>query len=97
MKKWTTTGPSTCGVSLQQILDARSGPLNDIECWALIGQICVTLQENVFSFNTKTPGTFVRFPNFQINLNSLQALKFIIRCYFARPKMVRGPVSKQKQ
>ena len=77
MKKWTTTGPNTCGVSLQQILDARSGPLNDIECWALIGQLCIEVQENICSYNVKTLRTSssAHLPNFVVTPQTVRCTR----------------------
>ena len=78
MKKWTTTGPNTCGVSLQQILDSRSGPLNDIECWALIGQLCITLKENIVSHNAKA--TLLRSSSLSSHLPNFIVTPRTVRC-----------------
>lgn len=56
MKKWTTTGLNGRGATLAQILDARQGgPLNEVECWALLGQAGLRLAEKVAN-NPSAPG-----------------------------------------
>ena len=77
MKKWTTTGPSTCGVSLQQILDTRKSPLNDIECWALIEQLCITVKENICNhIVTTTRSTpYVHLPHFIVTPRTVRCTR----------------------
>ena len=77
MKKWTTTGPNTCGVSLQQILDSRSGPLNDVECLALIGQLCITLQQNISNHTIKTlrSSPVPHLPNFVVTPRTVRCTR----------------------
>lgn len=37
------------GVSLRRVLECRKGPLNEIECWAVLGQARLTIQQMVTS------------------------------------------------
>lgn len=42
---------SSLGVSLHHILEVRGGPLNEIECWSLLGQTGHALQDHLLSIN----------------------------------------------